>query len=272
MQQRPDEIPQEEPSDYINANWIGGATERSYIATQGPIHATLEDFWHMMWQEEVRVVVMVTNEVEQGKVKCDRYWPSNVGDTRSFGPYSVTFSSTEDMDSHHRRSFSLRCGQAQPREVVQFAYLLWPDHGAPSCPAEILELRTSVHKYLDTADHESPIVVHCSAGVGRSGSFIAIDRIVNTIATLLEEGTYNSVADNWSPDVCDVVRDMRMQRNLMVQTLEQYVFVYQAVLYSIRQLLGDLELKEADEDSDCERPPLPLLRLGEDAPRGGSTA
>ncbi|XP_017590638.1 PREDICTED: receptor-type tyrosine-protein phosphatase T isoform X9 [Corvus brachyrhynchos] len=202
-------------SDYINANYIDGYHRpRHYIATQGPMQETVKDFWRMIWQENSASVVMVTNLVEVGRVKCVRYWPD---DTEVYGDIKVTLIETEPLAEYVIRTFTVqKKGYHEIREIRQFHFTSWPDHGVPCYATGLLGFVRQV-KFLNPPE-AGPIVVHCSAGAGRTGCFIAIDIMLDMAEN---EGVV---------DIFNCVRELRSQRVNLVQTEEQYVFVHDAIL------------------------------------------
>uniref|UniRef100_A0A8C5R9V6 protein-tyrosine-phosphatase n=1 Tax=Leptobrachium leishanense TaxID=445787 RepID=A0A8C5R9V6_9ANUR len=202
-------------SDYINANYVDGYHRpRHYIATQGPMQETVKDFWRMVWQENSISVVMVTNLVEVGRVKCVRYWPD---DTEVYGDIKVSLIETEPLAEYVIRTFTVqKKGSHEIREIRQFHFTSWPDHGVPCYATGLLGFVRQV-KFLNPPD-AGPITVHCSAGAGRTGCFIAIDIMLDMAEN---EGVV---------DIFNCVRELRAQRVNMVQTEEQYVFVHDAIL------------------------------------------
>ncbi|MBN3291170.1 PTPRT phosphatase, partial [Polypterus senegalus] len=202
-------------SDYINANYIDGYHRpRHYIATQGPMQETVRDFWRMIWQENSSSIVMVTNLVEVGRVKCVRYWPD---DTEIYGDIKVTLIETEPLAEYVIRTFTVqKKGHHDIREIRQFHFTSWPDHGVPCYATGLLGFIRQV-KFLNPSD-VGPVVVHCSAGAGRTGCFIAVDIMLDMAEN---EGVV---------DVFNCIRELRSQRVNMVQTEEQYVFVHDAIL------------------------------------------
>jgi len=229
-------IPGVEGSDYINANLLTD----SYIACQAPLPATFGDFWRMVWEQDTAVIVMLTKLSENGYVKADKYWPDEIGETLTFPLIAVTLVSvyrSEDVDIIIR-VLTLRDSMGSERTVVQLQYLGWPDFGVPDSSDGILQLIeiTNLYKEFGVGNNlNGPIVVHCSAGCGRSGSFIAIHQ-------LLEQ--YNSGCKiSLKPTIFNAVSLMRTQRDGMVQTKEQYNFVYK-VLRDYLELQSKPSIKE----------------------------
>uniref|UniRef100_A0A8C8LNZ4 protein-tyrosine-phosphatase n=1 Tax=Oncorhynchus tshawytscha TaxID=74940 RepID=A0A8C8LNZ4_ONCTS len=202
-------------SDYMNANYIDGYHRpRHYIATQGPMQETVRDFWRMIWQENSGSIVMVTNLVEVGRVKCVRYWPD---ETDVYGDIKVTLIETEPLAEYVIRTFTVqKKGHHEIREIRQFHFTSWPDHGVPCYATGLLGFVRQV-KFLNPPD-AGPIVAHCSAGAGRTGCFIAVDIMLDMAEN---EGVV---------DIFNCIRELRSQRVNMVQTEEQYVFVHDAIL------------------------------------------
>ncbi|XP_019064738.1 receptor-type tyrosine-protein phosphatase F isoform X19 [Fukomys damarensis] len=203
-------------SDYINANYIDGyRKQNAYIATQGPLPETMGDFWRMVWEQRTAIVVMMTHLEEKSRVKCDQYWP--VRGTETYGLIQVTLLDTVELATYTVRTFALhKSGSSEKRELRQFQFMAWPDHGVPEYPTPILAFLRRV-KACNPLD-AGPMVVHCSAGVGRTGCFIVID-------AMLERMKHEKTVDIYGHVTC-----MRSQRNYMVQTEDQYVFIHEALL------------------------------------------
>ncbi|XP_028330186.1 receptor-type tyrosine-protein phosphatase delta isoform X32 [Gouania willdenowi] len=232
-------------SDYINANYIDGyRKQNAYIATQGSLPETFGEFWRMIWEQRSAIIVMMTKLEERSRVKCDQYWPTRGTDT--YGLIQVTLLDTVELATYCVRTFALFkvrhahiCGQvlncvcvtnhsvaillqngsSEKREVRQFQFTAWPDHGVPEHPTPFLAFLRRV-KACNPPD-AGPMVVHCSAGVGRTGCFIVID-------AMLERIKHEKTADIYGH-----VTLMRAQRNYMVQTEDQYVFIHDALLEAV---------------------------------------
>ncbi|XP_034470419.1 receptor-type tyrosine-protein phosphatase S-like isoform X6 [Hippoglossus hippoglossus] len=206
-------------SDYINANYVDGyRKQNAYIATQGPLGETFGDFWRMVWEQRAASVVMMTRLEEKSRIKCDQYWPSRGTDTH--GMIQVTLLDTMELATFCVRTLSLhKSGSSERREVRQFQFTSWPDHGVPEYPTPFLNFLRRV-KACNPPD-AGPIIAHCSAGVGRTGCFIVIDAMLERIR---HERTV---------DIYGHVTLMRSQRNYMVQTEDQYSFIHESLLEAV---------------------------------------
>ncbi|XP_055989097.1 receptor-type tyrosine-protein phosphatase eta [Sorex fumeus] len=208
--------------DYINANYMPGYhSKRDFIATQGPLPNTLKDFWRMVWEKNIYAIIMLTKCVEQGRTKCEEYWPSKKA--QEYGDITVANTAEIVLPEWTIRDFTVKNSQtSESHPLRQFHFTSWPDHGVPDTTELLINFRFLVRDYMKQIPPESPVLVHCSAGVGRTGTFIAIDRLIYQIEN------ENTV------DVYGIVYDLRMHRPLMVQTEDQYVFLNQCVLDIIR--------------------------------------
>ncbi|XP_067271769.1 tyrosine-protein phosphatase non-receptor type 4b isoform X1 [Pseudorasbora parva] len=207
--------------DYINANFINmevpsKAEVKRYIACQGPLPGTCSDFWQMVWEQSATLVVMLTTQVERGRVKCHQYWP-NVSASGTYGGFQVTCVSEEGNSAYVLRDLTLsHLESKEERQICQMQYLAWPDHGVPDDSSDFLNFVSQVRS--KRADAPDPVVVHCSAGIGRTGVLITME----TAMCLIENGQ--------SVYPLDIVRTMRDQRAMMIQTPSQYRFVCEAIL------------------------------------------
>ncbi|XP_066524908.1 receptor-type tyrosine-protein phosphatase eta-like [Hoplias malabaricus] len=211
--------------DYINANYIAGYNSRKeYIAAQGPLPATVNEFWRMIWENHIQTIVMLTRCNEQGRVKCEKYWPTEI---KMYGNILVKNTSEITLEDWTITDFTIKnVKTAEIREVRHFHFTAWPDHGVPETTEVLINFRHLVREHMDQYSLHSPTVVHCSAGVGRTGTFIALDHLTFQIER-------ESMVD-----IYGIVYDMRMHRSLMVQTEDQYVFLNQCALDIIKSRMG----------------------------------
>eukprot|EP01134_Creolimax_fragrantissima_P000353 CFRG0353T1 len=254
-------------NDYINANYINGyKKEKLFIAAQGPLTQTAGDFWKMVWEQRSISVVMTTKLVENGRLKCDQYWP-NIDCSARYGDFlvetvdeqdsecgaflerqiQITHSRLEGHDSEERssdedgnpKSAVANRGDDNVRTIVQYYYKSWPDHGVPSSPTGVLEMLAAINERQEVAEFEGdnpgPVVIHCSAGVGRTGTMIAIDTAIKSVLD----------KDNGYLDFPQIVLSLRNQRQMMVQSLSQYAFCY----YALEEFIStDLDYNNDEHD------------------------
>ncbi|XP_015338496.1 receptor-type tyrosine-protein phosphatase beta isoform X2 [Marmota marmota marmota] len=221
-------------SDYINASYVPGNNfRREYIATQGPLPGTKDDFWKMVWEQNVHNIVMVTQCVEKGRVKCDHYWPADQ-DSLYYGDLILQMLSESVLPEWTIREFKI-CSEEQldaNRLIRHFHYTVWPDHGVPETTQSLIQFVRTVRDYINRTPGAGPTVVHCSAGVGRTGTFIALDRILQQLDS------------KDSVDIYGAVHDLRLHRVHMVQTECQYIYLHQCV----RDVLRARKLRSEQEN------------------------
>uniref|UniRef100_K1PKS9 protein-tyrosine-phosphatase n=1 Tax=Magallana gigas TaxID=29159 RepID=K1PKS9_MAGGI len=194
-------------ADYTNANYISGLDEEKvYIASQGPKQNTLNDFWTMIWQEKVTQIVMLTNLKEGVKMKCTQYWPENMK-SRQHGNIVI-----KNVEEKQYAFYVIRKLSVSHKE---YHYTTWPDHGTPD-PLRLVVFHCHVMRTRSNKI-KSPTVVHCSAGIGRTGTYIALDAL------------YKAGKTSGKINVAEYVKIMRANRMNMVQTYEQYMTIYLAL-------------------------------------------
>ncbi|XP_041953919.1 tyrosine-protein phosphatase non-receptor type 11b isoform X2 [Alosa sapidissima] len=250
-------------SDYINANYIredGRHMDEGkvFIATQGCLQNTVMDFWKMVYQENTHVIVMTTKEMERGRNKCVRYWP-DTNSTREFGKVSV-----KNIEEHTAQDYILRelevtrtDKREPPRYIWHFQYLSWPDHGVPNEPGGVLSFLEQVNRTQGAIPETGPIIVHCSAGIGRTGTIIVIDILIDII---------NRQGLDCDIDIPKTIQQVRQQRSGMVQTEAQYKFIYMAVQQYIDTAQKRLEEEQRNktkerEYSNIKYPPMTNARV-----------
>ncbi|CAM9872575.1 unnamed protein product [Bubo scandiacus] len=228
-------------SDYINANFMPGYTsQQEFIATQGPLKKTIEDFWRLVWEQNVCNIIMLTVCMENGRVLCDHYWPSESAPV-SYGQVRVHLLMQSSSEEWTMREFKLwHEGLQAERHVSHLHYTAWPDHGIPESTTSIMTFRELVREHIQSTKDAGPTLVHCSAGVGRTGTFIALDR-------LLQQMKQEKVVDTFG-----VVYALRMNRYLMIQTLSQYIFLHSCIL---EKILEEPLLSLSRTERSC---PIPL--------------
>ncbi|XP_070074372.1 tyrosine-protein phosphatase non-receptor type 9 isoform X2 [Drosophila takahashii] len=246
----------DEPSDYINANFVDGYKQKNaYISTQGPLPKTSQDFWRMIWEQHCLVIVMTTRVMERGRVKCGQYWEPTEESSLEFGDYHVRTISVECNEDYMVASLELRNIKTDEiRNVSHWQFTSWPDYGVPSSAMAMLNFLQKVrekqaqlvHGLGDTwAGHARgpPIVVHCSAGIGRTGTFITLDICISRLE------------DVGTADIRGTVEKIRSQRAYSIQMPDQYVFCHLALIeyaYS-RGMLQTVDLAGFDErEQDSE--------------------
>ncbi|KAM7410906.1 hypothetical protein PAMA_021057 [Pampus argenteus] len=247
-------------SDYINANYIrhgntcaaqsmredGRHAEEGkiFIATQGCLQNTVNDFWKMVYQENTHVIVMTTKEMERGRNKCVRYWPDPHA-TKEFGKVQV-----KNVEEHSAQDYILRKLEVtrldrkeSPRYIWHYQYLSWPDHGVPNEPGGVLWFLEEINRTQSTIPDTGPIVVHCSAGIGRTGTIIVIDILIDIIS---HQGLDCDI------DIPKTIQRVRQQRSGMVQTEAQYKFIYMAVQQYIDTAQKRLEEEQRNKMKERE--------------------
>lgn len=203
-------------------------SKKIYIATQGPLPNTKNDFWSMVWHEKCSIIVMTTKEIERSKPKCVRYWPDK-DQTLKYGKVAVQTISEKTTLDYTLREFKVFYDKNEndSRIVYHYHFMAWPDHGVPSDPGCVLNFLHEVNCKQDSLLDSGPIIVHCSAGIGRTGTFIVIDILIDQI---------NRHGLDCEIDIQRTIQVIRTKRSGMVQTEAQYKFVYLAVQHYVNTL------------------------------------
>lgn len=234
-------------SDYINANYVMGYKERKkFICAQGPMDNTVNDFWRMVWEQHLEMILMLTNLEEYSKTKCAKYWPDAQTGEKKFGDFVVSHVHEKRYSDYIIRDLKLRQVSAESpvekekdeeRMIVQYHYLVWKDFVAPEHPSGILKFIKRINEEYSL--EKGPILIHCSAGVGRTGTLVALDSLLQQLNEEKQVAVFNTVCD------------LRHQRNFLVQSLKQYIFIYRALLEVSQS--GDTEIKMASLKSHVEK-------------------
>ncbi|XP_046869798.1 receptor-type tyrosine-protein phosphatase C isoform X2 [Hypomesus transpacificus] len=250
--------------DYINASFIDGYKEsKKYIAAQGPKEETVADFWRMIWEQQSSIIVMVTRCEESNRNKCAQYWPSAEDEAEIFDEFVVKLNGEDLCPDYIIRRLTLtnKREKSSEREVTHIQFTSWPDHGVPGEPHLLLKLRRRVNAFKNF--FSGPIVIHCSAGVGRTGTYISIDAMMEGLDS---EGRV---------DIYGFVVGLRRQRSLMVQVEAQYILIHQALiehnqfgetevpLSELHSTLGRLQNRDPGSDPsllECEFQRLPKYK------------
>ncbi|XP_008275986.1 tyrosine-protein phosphatase non-receptor type 1 [Stegastes partitus] len=249
-------------NDYINASLITAEeAQRNYILTQGPLPNTCGHFWEMVWEQRTRGVVMLNRVIEKGSIKCAQYWPHREEKDAIFQDtnFKLTFVS-EDIKSYYTvRQLELEnLSTQETREILHFHYTTWPDFGVPESPASFLNFLFKVRESGCLNSDQGPVVVHCSAGIGRSGTFCLVDTCLLLMSLR---------KDPSSVRIRDVLLEMRRYRMGLIQTADQLRFSYLAVIEGAKYIKGDTSLQESwkelsneeDDPPEFTPPPPPPL-------------
>lgn len=245
-----DPLTDEEQEGYINASFIEfPPADAKYIAAQAPLGPTLSDWFAMIREHDVGVVVNLCKLIELGRIKCERYWPEVPDKEEKIGETILTLTKEEHFDEFCERHLKLRYADGFEKEIVQLHYSEWPDHGCPNCETHVLKMIETFDKLHYTAP-EKPVLVHCSAGCGRTGTIIA----ANIVRELINS---KNLKDELRLD--DLVLELRKQRVSMVQTPDQYQFLHKLVVHFCREKLKSLGVEV----------PIPQKESRKVAPGGG---
>lgn len=219
-------------SDYVNANWVGGllpGTQKQYIAAQGPLENTIGDFWQMIAEQDSSVIIMLTRLIENGRNKCAKYYPEP-GEIFQLGEVTVTGKEVDETEEVTTRKFILT-HEGNQREVLQFHFTAWPDYGIPSSAQSFLLMMQEAEE-ANNKRTKGPFVVHCSAGIGRSGTFCA----VHSVLQKYQFDKQNNPSKEATLEICEAILSLRLQRIGMVQAEEQYLFIFIAIGEAVENL------------------------------------
>ncbi|XP_043836002.1 FERM and PDZ domain-containing protein 2 isoform X1 [Dromiciops gliroides] len=217
-------VPLGERQDYINASYIrilNSEEEYFYIATQGPLPGTTEDFWQMVWENKSNVIAMMTKEMEDGIIKCHRYWPISLNKPLELQNYIIALENFQILETFTIRVLKMVKKTGSVHFVHQIQFINWPDHGIPTS----FDAFVKYVRYMKKIHESGPIIAHCSAGIGRTGVLLCVDVVLR------------SLEKDFQFNIKNIVSQMREQRFGMIQTKEQYHFCYEIVLYVLRKIL-----------------------------------
>ncbi|XP_060776589.1 tyrosine-protein phosphatase non-receptor type 2a isoform X2 [Neoarius graeffei] len=237
-------------NDYINASLITmEEAQRNYILTQGPLTNTRGHFWLMIWEQRSKAVIMLNRVIEKGSEKCAQYWPSEEEKQMYFSDTGfVVILVSEDVEAYYTTRVlelqNIRTGER--KDIYHFHFTTWPDFGVPESPASFLDFLFKVRQSGSLEPENGPAVVHCSAGIGRSGTFSLVD----TCLVLMDNRK-----DTSSVDVQKVLLDMREYRMGLIQTPNQLRFSYMAIMEGAKYILEDSILKQGQKRSNKNKEP-----------------
>uniref|UniRef100_A0A8D9BTY0 protein-tyrosine-phosphatase n=1 Tax=Cacopsylla melanoneura TaxID=428564 RepID=A0A8D9BTY0_9HEMI len=228
-------------SDYINANFVLGYKElKKFICAQGPMEITVNDFWRMIWEQHLEIVIMLTNLEEYSKIKCAKYWPEQEEGDKTYGDFIVGTVNEKKFGEYILRELKLvrtaSGKENEERSIFQYHYLAWKDFQAPENPSGLLKFIKHVNEAYSL--EKGPILVHCSAGVGRTGTLVALDSLLQQLRAEGQVSVFNTVCD------------LRRQRNFLVQSLKQYIFIYRALVEVVQ--FGETEIRASDLKTTLE--------------------
>lgn len=256
-------------SDYINANLVKlERAKRQYILCQGPLEHTIGHFWLMVWEQQSKAILMLNKIIEKKQVKCHLYWPTKEGQRLNLPDVGLTveFVTAENYKNFSKRLFRVTDVEStKSREVIQFHYTQWPDFGVPSSPIAFLQFLKQVRDSGVLDENVGPPVIHCSAGIGRSGTFCLVDCCL----VLIDKEGENRVS------VQDILLELRKYRMGLIQTYDQLTFSYEAIIEGMRRMnndtfneLDNLEIATgSDEETEQSPPPIPPRTSSSVGPR-----
>jgi len=248
----------ESKGDYINANYVDGYKQsKAFIFSQGPLPRTFVDFWQLVWEQKVMVIVMTTKTIERHRQKCGQYWPEDVGESLIIGEnkFIVTSTQLENNEDFIVTFLELTHVETEEkREVVHFQFISWPDYGVPDSALSMLTFLQRVREKQNEMTGElfvngwkghelgPPMVIHCSAGIGRTGTFATLDMAIRKF-----EAT-------GKVDIRAIVEQIRSQRAFSIQMPDQYVFCHLAFLEYVLNMeyIEEIDLTGFDDDVDSD--------------------
>jgi len=203
----------------------------------GPIPTTIEDFWRMIWEEKICVIVMLTRIMEDGKKKCEQYWPSELQVPIEFGDFSITLSDEEvTKEITNRHLHIVKKSNNEKKDLWQLHYTEWPDQGIPQVSTSFLKL---IHLSNEHNTSNSPIIVHCSAGLGRTGTFCIVHEVLEMVS---KDKKFKNVS------IGKLIIETRESRFGMVQTVEQLEFIYKSLSEGLNQNISNIDLKKSAKE------------------------
>ncbi|CAD5210009.1 unnamed protein product [Bursaphelenchus okinawaensis] len=203
--------PADDPNDYIHANYVPIEDQKKYICTQGPTEKTVIDFWRIIWQEKCKGILMLTEVMEQGKKKCEQYWPTKLGEEAEYGPVKVKVLKILTPEDHLHCTRLEVSAEDSTLTVEHMLWKNWPDRGVPKEYLSCFRMIRKMTQYV-------PVVVHCSAGIGRTGTIVGLEMMDNK----LRKG-----------EVCplsDIVAELRTHRHGSVQTMFQFLYMHRTLM------------------------------------------
>jgi len=220
-------------TDYINANWVKSG-ERAYICAQAPLEHTVDDFYKMLWETNTKTIVMLTRFAELGRIKAHDYLPKLGEGKTKFGEIDAELlaEAPSKDETHVIRKIRLSKGTETPHNIIHLHFISWPDHGVPDISDPLLDM-AMVADQMTPPSQETPTVVHCSAGVGRTGTYVIINSILEIITNHMK------LNPNAPPDInmAKTLQDLRTMRPGMVNHIDQYEFCYKTILAHIQHLI-----------------------------------
>ncbi|KAI5730425.1 hypothetical protein M8J76_013529 [Diaphorina citri] len=232
-------------NDYINANLVEiEQANRKYILTQGPLPNTIAHFWVMVWEQNCKAIVMLNKIIEKNQLKCSQYWPTSSSSDLEFPDVNLSVHLDSEVNHSYFITRNIRVTDkesSKERHVILFHYTTWPDFGVPQSPTALLRFIRAVRKSGALDENMGPPIVHCSAGIGRSGTFILVDCVLK----LISDGEINNVS------VQEILLEMRHYRMGLIQTPDQLRFSYQAIIEGIHT---DWETDDESALPPCSTP------------------